>query len=91
MSRSGTRAALKIFLQGLSKSLFVIGGLCFLFGDRAFIAFGKMDFVLAELLGIGTAALCIGAGAVAHYKIEDIEWQEGNEEAIQESQKPPKS
>jgi hypothetical protein len=43
-------ARLRYFLLGLSKMMFAVAGLSFLFGDRAFIAFGKMDFILAEFL-----------------------------------------
>lgn len=91
MYRSGKRAVLKPFLQGLSKFLLVVGGVCFLFGDRVFIEFGKMDFIFAEFLGIGIACLCLIAAAVAHYKMEDLDWEEANEEAMKESEKPPKS
>jgi hypothetical protein len=94
MSRSSIRAGLTLFLKGFSKCLFAIGGLSFLFGDRAIREFGKVDFIFAEFLGIGFAALCIGAGAVSHYKAEDLEWEEANEEATRESssmQDKPKS
>ncbi|MFZ0804889.1 MAG: hypothetical protein WAN03_01845, partial [Candidatus Sulfotelmatobacter sp.] len=63
MYRSSTPGVLKSLLQGLSKFLLVVCGVCFLFGDRVFIAFGKMDFIFAELLGIGLAFLCLIASA----------------------------
>ena len=71
--------------------MFAIGGLSFLFGDRACIALGKMDFILAEFLGIGFAVLCLGAGAIAHYKAEDLEWEEANEDANEKSSPPDSS
>jgi len=84
-------ARLRYFLLGLSKMMFAVAGLSFLFGDRAFIAFGKMDFILAEFLGIGFAALCVGAGAIARHKAEDLEWEEANEEAMRDSSSPQDS
>lgn len=76
-----TRKTLKYFLQGLSSVLFAIAGLSFLVGGRVLMAFWKVDFVLAEFLGIACAALCIGIALVAKSKIEDLEWEEQNEAA----------
>jgi hypothetical protein len=80
-----TKATLRHILLGLSKVMFVVGGLSFLFGDRALMEFGKVDFVLAEFIGIGFAAFCMIIGLIAHHKAEDLEWQEANEEALKES------
>ena len=82
---------MKLFLQGFSKFMAIVGGVCFLFADRAFMEFGKIDFIFAEFLGIGIAIVCFGAAAVAHYKVDDIEWQEANDEAMKESERPMKS
>lgn len=51
-----TRSFLKVFLHGLAWVLFVIAGLAFWVGGRAISAFGKMDRVLSEMLGLGIAA-----------------------------------
>jgi hypothetical protein len=38
------------------------------------------------MIGIGVAFLCLILGMVGKYKIEDIEWQEQNEEAKEQQQ-----
>ena len=47
---------LKRLLQGLGWLLMVIGGLSFWVGGRAIGEFGKVDRILAEMLGLGIAA-----------------------------------
>jgi hypothetical protein len=86
MSRREIRSTLKHFLQGVSSVLIVIAGMSFFFGGRAIHEFGTVDRTLAEIIGIGLAFLCLILGVVAKYKIEDIEWQEQNEEAEKEQQ-----
>lgn len=66
--------------------LIVIAGISFFFGGRAIHEFGAADRTLAEIIGIGLAFLCLILGAVAKYKVEDIEWQQQNEEAEKEQQ-----
>ena len=86
MPQHATRSTLKHFLQGVSSVLIVIAGMSFFFGGRAIHEFGTVDRTLAEIIGIGLAFLCLILGVVAKYKIEDIEWQEQNEEAEKEQQ-----
>jgi len=81
-----TRSTLKHFLQGVSTVLIAIGGMCFFFCGRAIHEFGAVDRTLAEIIGIGVAFLCFILGVIAKYKIEDIEWQQQNEEAEKEQQ-----
>ena len=81
MPKSQIRTELKHFLRGLSSPLAVIAGLSFLFGGRAIHEFGKVDRLLAEILGIGVAFACLIAIAISKHIIDDIEWKEANEEA----------
>ena len=86
MSRHTIRSTLKRPLQGVSSVLFAFAGLSFLFGGRAIHEFGGLDRTLAEVSGVGLAFLCLSLGVVGKHKIEDIEWQEQNEEAETEQQ-----
>jgi hypothetical protein len=52
----------KPLLRGLSKVVFVIAGFAFLVGGRAISEFGKVDRILAEMLGIMFALVCAGLG-----------------------------
>jgi p-aminobenzoyl-glutamate transporter AbgT len=61
---SSTKSALAFLLRGISWFLFVIAGLAFWVGGRAMHEFAKMDRVLAEMVGIGLAAVCGVLGAV---------------------------
>ena len=81
MPKSQIRTELKHFLRGLSSPLAVIAGLSFLFGGRAIHEFGKVDRLLAEILGIGVAFACLIAIAISKHIIDDIEWKEANAEA----------
>ena len=49
-------------LQGLSWLLIAIGALAFWCGDRALRDFAHMNWVLAEVLGIGIAVVCLVLG-----------------------------
>ena len=80
MPKSQIRTSPKYFLRGLSSFLGVIAGLSFLFGGRAIHAFGKVDRLLAEILGIGVAFACVIAISISKHLIDDIEWKEANEE-----------
>lgn len=84
MSPSGAKTTLKYFLQALSKLLFAVAGLSFFFGGRAIHEFGNVDRVLAEFLGITTAVVCGFGAYIATRKIEDIEWEKANQEALEE-------
>jgi hypothetical protein len=86
------RTVLKSFLKGSSKVLFLATGGVFLIGDRILGSTG-VDFLLSELLGIGTATVCLIAGVILKYKIEDMEWEEANEAARESaaSQDKPKT
>jgi hypothetical protein len=77
-----TKTTLGYFLQGLSKIMFLIAGISFLFGGRALCEFEKLDFVLAEFLGLAFAAMCIAAGFIAKSKAEEIEWAQTDKEAM---------
>jgi|GEM_PF-5937531 len=81
MPRHAIRSTLKDFLEGVWPVFPVIAGLSFFFGGRAIHDFGGVDRTLAEMIGIGVAFLCLILGAIGKYKVEDIEWQEQNEEA----------
>jgi hypothetical protein len=85
---TSAKTVLRLFLQGLSKVMFLIAVLSFFAGDRVLRASEKMDFVLAEFLGLGFAAICFGAGLIAKSKAEDIEWEEANEQAMKTSLSP---
>jgi hypothetical protein len=80
MPKSQIKTGMKYFLRGLSSFLAVIAGFSFLFGGRAISAFGKVDRLLAEILGIGVAFACLIAMAISKHVIDDIEWKEANEE-----------
>ena len=81
MSRPKARTTLKYLLKGLSKLLFLVGALFFLVGGRAIHEFGHVERVLAEVLGLATAAVLFFCGYMAKSAIEDLEWEQANEEA----------
>ena len=82
MPKSQIRTRMKYFLRGLSSSLAVIAGLSFLFGGRAIHEFGKVDRLLAEILGIGVAFACLIAIVIGQHVIEDIEWKEAQTQLV---------
>lgn len=84
MSQSKARTTLKYFLQALSKLLFVVAGLFFFFGGRAIHEFAHVDRLLAEVLGIAIAVACGFGGYIAREAIENLDWEEANEEALKE-------
>ena len=86
MPRSAIRTTLKSFLRGLSTVSFAIAGLSFFFGGRAIHEFGGVERMLAEIVGIGIAFVCLIVGAIAKHKIGDIEWEEQNEDAEKRQQ-----
>ena len=90
MSQYASSSTLKHFLQGVSSVLIVIAGMSFFVGGRVIHEFGTVDRTLAEIIGIGLAFVCLILVVVAKHKIEDIEWQEQNEEAEKEQQTPEK-
>jgi hypothetical protein len=59
------RSAAKYLLRGLGWVLFVIAGLSFWAGGRAISEFGKVERILAEVLGIGIAIACGVLGFLA--------------------------
>jgi hypothetical protein len=67
----------------LSKVLLFTGVIIFIFGDRALREFWKVDFVLAEVCGIGGGLVLMLVGAA----IESAASQSGN--ADQEPANPP--
>jgi hypothetical protein len=79
MPPSGTKAALKHLLRGLSSVLGIVAGLSFFFGGRAIHELGRVDRTLAEIIVIALAFVCLIGIAVAKHVIDDIEWREANE------------
>ena len=65
-----TRSLLKPFLHGLAWILFTIAGLVFLAGGKIITESGKVDRILAEMLGI-MIAFAIGAVGYVFKNIGD--------------------
>ena len=84
MSPSKAKTTLKYFLLGLSKGLFFVAVISFLFGGRAIHEFAGVERVLSEVIGIAIAVACGFGGVIAKRGIEDIEWEEANEDAFRE-------
>jgi hypothetical protein len=61
---SSTKSALGSLLRGVAWLLFLIGVLSFWVGGRAINEFGKTERILAEMEGIGIAAVCAALGAL---------------------------
>jgi len=74
------RTAVKHLLRGLSAVLAPIGGISFLFGGGVIRAFARVDRLFAEILGMAVAFACLIGVLIAKHVIDDIEWQEANEE-----------
>ena len=53
--------------KAISQTFLVAGGLIFFFGDRALREIWKMNFVLAELLGIGGGLSLMFLGAAIRF------------------------
>jgi hypothetical protein len=49
-------------LQGLSWLLIAIGAVSFFVGDKALHEFTHMNFLMAEVTGIGVSIVCMMAG-----------------------------
>lgn len=78
---------MKHFLRGLSYVLVPVGGFSFLFGGGLIHVMGKVDRLFAEIFGIGVAFLCLIGIVIADHVIDDIEWQEANQEAAASDRK----
>jgi hypothetical protein len=78
---SSARSALGFVLQGVAWLLFVTAGLAFWVGGRAIHEFAKTDRMLAEMEGIGLAAVCAALGAVVKSAGENLTEDE-NEPAV---------
>ncbi len=76
--------ALRTLLHGLSKLLFAAAGLFFLFGGRAIHDFANIDRLLAEVLGMAIAVACGFGGYLAKEAIENLDWEDVNEEALKQ-------
>jgi hypothetical protein len=61
---TSTKSTFRSALRGMSSLLLGIAGLAFLFGGRAISEFGKVDRVLAEMLGLGLAGVFLVLGMV---------------------------
>ena len=66
------RLALKYLLTGVAWVLFATAGLSFWFGGRAIHEFAKTERLLAEMEGIGLAAVCGALGAFAKAAAENL-------------------
>ncbi len=53
----------------------VIGAISFLLGGRAIHEFRGVDRLLAELIGIAVAFVCLIGCVLAKHVIDDIEWK----------------
>ena len=53
---------LRAILIGLSRSLWIAGGVSFLFGGRALAEFGHADRLTGEFVGIAAAVLLLEDG-----------------------------
>ena len=81
MAQSQIRTAAKALLQGVSPVLAAVAGISFLFGGGLIHALGSVDRLFGEIIGIGIAFVCLIGMAIAKHVIDDIEWQEANEQA----------
>ena len=81
MPGSQLRFGMKQFLRGLSYVLGIGAGFSFIFGGVLIQALGNVEWLLAQMLGIGSAVVCLVGMGTCRYFIDDIEWQESNEEA----------
>jgi hypothetical protein len=69
---AASRSFWKAFLHGLAWILFAIAGLAFWVGGRAISEFGKIDRILAEMLGLGIAAATGGLGYILKTTADDL-------------------
>jgi hypothetical protein len=69
---AATRSFWKAFLHGLAWVLFAIAGLAFWVGGRAISEFGKIDRILAEMLGLLIAAATGALGYVLKNFSDDL-------------------
>lgn len=77
---------MKFLLRGVAWLLFAMAGLSFWFGGRAISEFAKTERILAEIEGIGLAALCGGLGALAKTAAERFEAEEEDRAATSEAE-----
>jgi hypothetical protein len=59
---TSAESIVKLLLRGLAWLLFMIGGLSFWAGGRLISESWKIDRILAEMIGLGIAAVCGGLG-----------------------------
>ena len=67
------KSTVKLLLRGMAWFLFAIAGLTFWMGGRVISVFAKTDRILAEMEGIGIAALFAGLGATAKFAEEHFQ------------------
>jgi hypothetical protein len=70
------RSVLKSFLLGSSWLLLGIAALAFWFGGRAIHEFGKVDRLLAELLGLSIAVVTGALGFILKSTAENLDGAE---------------
>jgi len=69
---AATRSFWKAFLHGLAWILFATAGLVFWVGGRAISEFGKIDRILAEMLGLGIAFASGALGYILKTTADDL-------------------
>jgi hypothetical protein len=69
---AATRSFWKAFLHGLAWILFAVAGLAFWVGGRAISEFGKVDRILAEMLGLGIAFASGALGYILKTTADDL-------------------
>ena len=67
--RNGFRA----ILTGLSRTLWILGGVSFFFGGRALAEFAHTDRLTGEFIGIAAAVLLLALGGWLNSIAEDLE------------------
>jgi hypothetical protein len=75
---ASTKSPVKSLLHAVAWLLFAIAALVFLFGGRAIGELAKTEWLLAEMEGIGLAALLAGLGVIA--KVAEDRYDEGKED-----------
>ncbi len=75
---AATKSFWKAFLHGLAWILFAIAGLAFWVGGQAISEFGKIDRILAEMLGLGIAFATGALGYILKTTADDLGAERGS-------------
>lgn len=81
MSEPRIRSRMKQLLRASMSILGAIAGFSFFFGGGVIHAIGNVDRFPAEVLGIGSAFVCLIGIVISKHFLDDIEWQDENEAA----------